>query len=139
MPQSGVTSDDSWYLTSFVILAFYYLSFALLLSTLKNTIHFNSQWRIPYVFWCIFSCKRRVLVLCRSAMEYRSAYDLAAIFRIRQTFILNFTTWLFSRTHGIDENDLIAYRQSGFNSSVHWTAPPSPKFPEEFCRGCSLG
>ena len=64
MPQSGVTSVRSWYLTSFVILSFYCLSVCLTLLTVSNTNQIISQWRIPWVLGVTSSCRETRLVLC---------------------------------------------------------------------------
>ena len=52
MPQSGVTSVRSWYLTSFVILSFYCLSVCLTLLTVSNAnkIFLNGEYR---GFWVL--------------------------------------------------------------------------------------
>ena len=73
MPRSGVTSDDSWYLTSFVILTFYCLSFAFLLSTLKNTNHFKfSMENTVRFFVYIFLAKDEGLYFVEWAVGCRS-------------------------------------------------------------------
>ena len=57
MPQSGVTSDDSWYLTSFVILSFYYLPVCLTLLTVQTQINsfLNGEYRR---FWVLLFRQR---------------------------------------------------------------------------------
>ena len=101
MPRSGVTSDDSWYLTSFVILTFCCLSFALLSSTFKNKIQINSQWRIPCVFSCLSSGLRRSLYFVVPAVRESIRYDLARFF-VSDRSLYQIHTMAFQPHTGID-------------------------------------
>ena len=162
MPQSGVTSDDSWYLTSFVILSFYYLPVCLTLLTVQTQINsfLNGEYRR---FWVLLlRAERRGLYFVASAVLALSIHSDAADFsyqadRIYLSTQLTHTYVIIAREpmtglllhrgfvdiltcHGIDGNsDMPPHLTKWVDSSVHGTAPPSPKFPAEFCRCCSLG
>ena len=51
---------------------------------------------------------------------------------------IKFTPWLLSRTQGSIER-MNRFPPKWGHSSVHGTAPPSPKFLSKFGRCCSLG
>ena len=163
MPQSGVTSVRSWYLTSFVILSFYCLSVCLTLLTNSNTNHIflNGEYRRFLVL--LLRAERRILYFVALA-AVRCRFTSMRRFFVPYGSIAHLSTQLTSHTldHCSRINDLFllyrgvvgislpAMESTGIldipphltkwgNSSVHWTAPPSPKFQAEFCRCCSLG
>ena len=102
---------------------------------IQNSKFSHSQWRIPYVCFVYALMQKTRLVLCRAGglKMVDPFYDLAAIFRIRQISIFK-----SSHTGGSTANGNRFASKWG-NSSVHGTAPPSPKFPVRFGRCCSLG
>ena len=80
MPQSGVTSDDSWYLTSFVILSFYYLPVCLTLLTVQTQINsfLNGEYRRFRVL--LLRAERRGLYFVALAVLALSIHSDAADF-----------------------------------------------------------
>ena len=164
MPQSGVTSDDSWYLTSFVILSFCCLSVCLTSSHRHKRKSNLSQWRIPWVLgvtsfvqrdesctlwlwrWCVVDSLRCRLIF-RTERIARISINSTNFTHIWSSlanqwsfFVLPRILWIsWPAMESTGYSDMPPRLTKGFYSSVHWTAPPSPKFPAEFYRCCSLG
>ena len=81
MPQSGVTSVRSWYLTSFVILSFYCLSVCLTLLTVSTQIKsfLNGEYR---GFWVLLlRAERRILYLVALAVVRCRFTPMPSVFR----------------------------------------------------------
>ena len=81
MPQSGVTSVRSWYLTSFVILSVYCLSVCLTLLTVSNAnkIFLNGEYR---GFGVLLLCaERRILYLVALAVVRCRFTPMPSVFR----------------------------------------------------------
>ena len=91
MPQSGVTSGDSWYLTSFVILSFYCLSVCLTLLTVSNANHtfLNGEYR---GFWVLLlRAERRGLYFVASAAVRCRFTPMPSVFRTVRIALLSIT------------------------------------------------
>ena len=126
-----------------------------------KSIHFSMENTVG--LGCYFSGKETRLVLCDIGGDWLSIHFDALVFRTER--IVCFIYQLNSVSHigsslanqwsalrytavfvdiliylGIDgSSDMPPCLTKWVDSSVHWTAPPSPKFPEEFYRCCSLG